>query len=124
MLQKPTPTFNGAAANEVPSERVSVTRIVAYVPDLMDRSKVAGAPGDVSFVDDIAELSAAAQDADVVVVDLGRPGVLDVLPSIHARIVGFARHTQPELLAAARRAGCADALARSAFFPRINELLG
>ena len=58
------------------------TRVVAYVPELIDRSKVAAA-ADVTFVGDPAELAAA--DADLVVVDLSRPGVVDVLPRIRAR---------------------------------------
>ena len=95
-------------------------KVVAYVPDLIDRSKVAAA-GDVEFVDDPARLGGV--EADVVVVDLGRPGVIDVLPAITARTIGFGRHTERELLAAARAAGCDQVLVRSEFFPRIPELL-
>jgi hypothetical protein len=71
-------------------------KIAAHVPDLMDRSKVA-ALGEVTFVADPAELPdvAAASKADVVVVDLSRPGVLDVLSRIDAHTVGFGRHTSP-----------------------------
>ncbi len=97
-----------------------MTRIAAYVPDLMDRSKVAAA-GDVTFVsrpDGLADV-----EADVVVVDLMRPGVLDVLPTLSARVIGFARHTEPALMAAAQAAGCQVVLARSAFFSRLDELL-
>jgi hypothetical protein len=95
-------------------------RIVAYVPDLMDRSKVAAA-GDVTFVSRAADL--AGVEADLVVVDVMRPGVLDVLPSLTARVIGFARHTEPALMAAAQAAGCDVVLARSAFFSRLDELL-
>lgn len=98
-------------------------RVVAYVPDLMDRSKV-GAAGNVTFVTAIGDLAAAASGADMVVVDLTRPGVLDAVPSIGAPIIGFANHTRRELLDAARAAGCAEALPRSAFFSRLEELLG
>jgi len=96
------------------------TRVVAYVPELIDRSKVAAA-ADVIFVGDPAELAAA--DADLVVVDLSRPGVVDVLPRIRARTIGFGRHTQREVLDAARAAGCDEVLVRSDFFPRLRELL-
>jgi len=95
-------------------------RIAAYVPDLMDRSKVAAA-GDVTFVSSAAALADA--EADVVVVDLMRPGVLDVLPILSTRVIGFARHTEPALMTAAKAAGCDVVLARSAFFSRIDDLL-
>ena len=94
--------------------------IVAYVPDLMDRSKVASI-GDVTFVRQPQEL--AGQPADVVIVDLSRPGVLDVLPALgHARIIGFASHVDHALMDAARGAGCTEVLARSAFFSRLPRL--
>ena len=93
--------------------------VVAYVPDLMDRSKVAAA-GDVTFVAAPADL--AGTDADLVLVDLGRPGVLDVLPHIAARVVGFANHEREELFDAARAAG-AEPLARSVFFRRVGDLV-
>jgi hypothetical protein len=100
-----------------------VKKVVAYVPDLMDRSKVAAA-GDVTFVTDPSQLVHAAEAADVVVVDLTRSGVLEVVPALGAPVIGFANHTQKELLDAARAAGCREALPRSAFFTRLDELLG
>ncbi len=101
-----------------------MSRVVAYVPDLMDRSRMA-ALGDVAFVGDPAELAdrAAAEGADVVVVDLTRPGTLEAVAAVDARVVGFANHTERELMDAARAAGCTTVLARSAFFARIGELL-
>jgi len=98
-----------------------VTRIAAYVPDLMDRSKVAAAAEGVTFVTRPDEL--ASVPADLVVLDLSRPGAVDVIPRLTARTVGFGRHTQRELLEAARRAGCDEVLVRSDFFPRLPELL-
>jgi hypothetical protein len=100
-----------------------VKRVVAYVPDLMDRSKVAAA-GNVTFVDSPERLVSDAESADVVVVDLARAGVLEVMPSIAAPVIGFANHTQRELLDAARAAGCEEALPRSAFFSRLAQLVG
>jgi hypothetical protein len=98
-----------------------MTRVVAYVPDLMDRSKVAAA-GDVTFVDSPEALIDAS--GDVVVVDLMRPGVLDVLPALEGRrVIGFGRHTERALLDAAGAAGCGEVLPRSSFFPRLDELL-
>lgn len=98
-------------------------KVVAYVPDLMDRSKVA-ATGDVTFVTNPARLVSEAEGADVVVVDLMRAGALDAIPSIGAPVIGFANHTERDLLDAARAAGCTEALPRSAFFSRLDELLG
>jgi hypothetical protein len=97
-------------------------RVVAFVPDLMDRSKVAAAGADVTFVATPAALVGA--DADLIVVDLGRPGVLDVLASLQIPVIGFASHVDRDLMAAARAAGCSQVLARSAFFSGIARLLG
>ena len=99
-----------------------MSRIVAYTPDGMDRSKVA-ASGDCVFVSRPAELEALCADADVVVVDLTRPGVVEVLPDLQGRVIGFANHTSRDAMEAARAAGCAEVLPRSDFFARINELL-
>jgi hypothetical protein len=97
--------------------------MVAYVPDLMDRSKVASAAPGVTFVSSPAGLPAASEGADLVVVDLSRAGVLEVLPSIAARTIGFGRHDDRERLAAATAAGCDRVLARSAFFAQVAQLL-
>lgn len=115
--------------------------IVAYVPDLMDRSRVSAAAdaataqpsegatvgGPVRFARTPADLVDLAASADLVVVDLSRPGVLDVLPDVSAlgvRVIGFGSHVDTDTLAAARAAGCDQVLARSAFFGRLGELLG
>ncbi|HEX9970171.1 MAG TPA: hypothetical protein VGB03_08535 [Acidimicrobiales bacterium] len=99
------------------------TRVAAYVPDLMDRSKVAAVAGDrVAFARTPGDL--AGIDADLVVVDLSRPGVLDALARLEGRrVVGFGSHVDTELLDAARTAGC-EVLPRSKFFARLDELLG
>jgi hypothetical protein len=98
-----------------------VTRVLAYVPDLMDRSRISAAAVDVTFARSPAALEAA--DADLVVVDLGRPGVLDVLGRIGVPVIGFASHVDRDLMASARAAGCGTVLARSAFFSRLGQLL-
>jgi len=99
-----------------------VTRVAAYVPDLIDRSKLAAACRDVVFVDDPHALVDAP--GDVVVVDLMRDGVLEVLPALRGRrVIGFGRHTERARLDAAAAAGCDEVLRRSAFFPRVAELL-
>jgi hypothetical protein len=99
-----------------------MAKVVAYVPDLMDRSRLA-AVADVTFVPDPAALAAAAEGADLVVVDLSRPGVLGVVGDLAVRTIGFGSHVDRDLLDAARAAGCDEVLARSAFFSRARELL-
>jgi hypothetical protein len=97
-------------------------RVVAYVPDMMDRSRITAVTEvAVEFVSRPGEL--AGVDADLAIVDLGRPGVLEVLPAVAARTIGFASHIDRDLLAAARVAGCDQVLARSAFFGRLKSLL-
>lgn len=100
--------------------------VVGFVPDLMDRSKVAAAAPGAVMVGRPAELAAAAGPGVVVVVDLSRPGVLDVLPAVAAtgaRVIGFGSHVDRDVLVAARAAGCGEVLARSAFFGRLAGLL-
>jgi len=75
---------------------------IAYVPDLMDRSRLSAVAA-VTFVDRPDDLPSAAIDADLVVVDLGRPGVLDALAKIATPTIGFGSHVDRELLEAGRR---------------------
>jgi hypothetical protein len=119
-------------------------RVLAYVPDLMDRSRITAAGAEVTFAGSPSALVAAAGEVAaaetagggdraagdrpdvVVVVDLGRPGVLAAIGQIGQMglpVIGFASHVDRELLAAARAAGCATVLARSAFFSRVGALL-
>lgn len=101
-----------------------MTRIVAYVPDLMDRSKVSAAAPDVVIVRTPADLSAAAAGADLVIVDLSRPGVLEALADLgDVRTIGFGSHVDRELLAGATAAGCDEVLPRSRFFADLQVLL-
>jgi len=103
-----------------------VQSVVAYVPDLMDRSKVAAAAAAARFVARPDELATAAATADLVVVDLSRPGVIDALVDVAAlgvRVIGFGSHVDRDLLDEARAAGCSQVLARSAFFAQISTLL-
>lgn len=105
-------------------------RIVAYVPDLIDRSKLAAALAgeQVVFVTDRAALepAVAAAATDLVVLDLARPGALDALPRLvgaGVRTVGFGSHVDRELADSARAAGCGDVYTRSAFFSHLGEAL-
>lgn len=87
-----------------------MSEIVGYVPDLMDRSKLAG----VRFVRRPEDLVDAGEP--MVLVDLSRPGVLELLPRLAGRrVVGFGSHVDRAILQAAEAAGC-QALPRSLFF--------
>jgi hypothetical protein len=103
-----------------------VTAVVAYVPDLMDRSRVSAAVPGASFAaspEALVDAAAAAGDP-LVLVDLARPGVLAVVPRLAGRVVGFASHVDRATIAAAEAAGCDDVLPRSAFFRRLPDLVG
>ena len=104
-----------------------MSRIVVFVPDLMDRSKVqaavARAGAEAQVVATPGEISAASQGADAVVVDLGREGVLAALGTVEAPSVGFGRHDDTAALDAALAAGCDQVLPRSTFFRAIDRIV-
>lgn len=98
-------------------------RVRAFVPDLMDRSRLRAPEVSVEFVADPATLF--DEEADLFVIDLARPGAHDAMsdrPAETGRVVGFAPHVDEEAMAAAREAGCDEVLPRSAFFRRFPEL--
>ena len=96
-------------------------RVVAFVPDLMDRSRLSAPGGEVAFVDDPERLADA--HADLVVADLARPGAIEALGAVAGPKVGFVAHVDAATMAAARAAGCDEVLARSRFFGRFAELV-
>jgi DNA-binding NarL/FixJ family response regulator len=90
-------------------------RIVAITNDLMDRSRISAALGDVEFTTEPAR----AGDADVVVVDLARHA--DAVAAVRAaapgaRIVAFGPHVDTEAFDRARQDGADVVLPRSRFF--------
>jgi hypothetical protein len=96
-------------------------KAVVLAPDLMDRSKIAAGLPDATFVNVAAQLLTAAAGADLVVVDLARPGVLEVLDDLvglAGRVVAFGPHTETALFVAADAAGV-TAMPRSRFFADI-----
>jgi len=99
--------------------------IAAYTRDLMDRSKIQAAVPDVRFVARPEALVGLA-GVDVLVVDLGQRGVLEVLAELTAsgvRVVAYGSHVDTGMLDTARAAGCAEVLPRSKFFRDIAGLL-
>ena len=90
-------------------------KVVAFVTDLMDRSKVQSAVEGVTFARD----PAAAAGADVVIVDLAR--FADKVAEVRAqapaaRIVAFGPHVDDARLDGAREDGADTVMARSQFF--------
>ena len=104
----------GAPPNAGPSD------VVAFAPDLIDQSRLRAA-GVVRFVRTPDQLT--DEDAGLVLVDLSRSGVLDVVGRLGARVVGFVPHVDEELARSAVAAGCDEVLPRSVFFRRIGRLL-
>ena len=104
-----------------------MSRVVVFVPDLMDRSKVQAAikrtGAEAEVVADPGELAAASIDAEAVIVDLGRDGVLEALAAIDAPTVGFGRHDDTAALDAALAAGCDQVLPRSTFFRGLDGIV-
>lgn len=98
---------------------------VAFAPDLLDRSKFAKV-ADLQHVTNPAAIDAIGDlgPGDVVAVDLSRTGALEAGTRAAARgatVYGFASHVDTETLTAAK-AGGVIAMARSAFFGRLDEL--
>ena len=100
---------------------VVTRRVIAFVPDLMDRSRLSAPGVEVTFVDDPEGLTDA--HADLVVADLARPGVIEALGAVAGPTVGFVAHVDEATMAAALTAGCDEVLARSRFFGRFAELV-
>jgi hypothetical protein len=99
--------------------------VVALTPDLADRARIAAAVPDARFVGAAALLPRAAEGADVVLVDLSRFGVLQVLEEVVAlggRVVGYGPHVDTDLLAAAIAAGV-EAVPRSRFFRDLTPFI-
>jgi hypothetical protein len=88
--------------------------VVAFVTDLMDRSRITAAVPETIF----ARATVEADGADYVIVDLAR--FADDVPAIRAAtrgiVVAFGPHVDDDRLAAAADAGADRVLRRSAFF--------
>jgi len=98
-----------------------MTDVLVFAPDLMDRSRIAGALPQARFVSTVEQLSQAGPDS-IVLVDLHRPGVLEAVPTVLGSVIGFASHVDDDLLRAGRAAGCSEVLPRSRFFRRLADL--
>jgi hypothetical protein len=98
---------------------------VAYAPDLLDRSRFNNVAdlihvANAAAIDSIAGLG----PGDVVAIDLSRAGAREAGARAAARgatVYGFASHVDSDTIRAANAEGV-TAMARSAFFNRIDEL--
>jgi CheY-like chemotaxis protein len=112
-------------------------RVVAVVNNLFFVGKIEAAARqievDLEFATSPGDLLEKVRaGAELVVFDLGdaSTGALAALKELKSRpetadvpTLGFLRHTQPDIAAQAREAGCETVLARSEFSARIVELL-
>ena len=102
-------------------EIINSVSVVAFVPDLMDQSKLRLQIPDICFVKEVSELIDV--DVDLVLVDLSKSEVLEVLHKIDSKILGFASHVDKEIIAIAEKAGCEKVLPRSKFFHDFQSLV-
>jgi hypothetical protein len=95
--------------------------VLVFAPDLMDRSRISSVLPHARFLTTADQLAHAAPGS-IVLVDLHRPGVLEVIPAVAGSVIGFASHVDDDLLRAGRAAGCTEVLPRSRFFRRLADL--
>lgn len=95
-------------------------RWVAWVPDLMDRSRLARYE-EVEMAGSLAELVRMSPGAAGVLVDLSRPGALEALGRLDAhRVVGFVGHVDRATAEAAQALGC-EVVPRSKLFGKRSD---
>lgn len=100
-----------------------MTRVVAFIPDLMDRSRLGSRP--VEIVGSLDQLALAAPGASLVLVDLARPGALEAAAALigsGTRVVGFAPHVDDDLRSSAAASGV-EVVTRSWFFGHLDEVI-
>ena len=86
----------------------------------MDRSKLSHL-GELKLAGSLEELVLMSPGADVALVDLNRPGALEVLGRLRARrVVGFVGHVDRATAEAAQGLGC-EVVARSKLFGRRSD---
>jgi hypothetical protein len=97
--------------------------IVAFVDDLMDRSRLSGALPGIRFGRTVAD----AGGADVVIIDLARyRGLVRTVRGAlgTVRIIGFGPHVDDEAMESARDDGADLAVPRSRFFRDPAAIVG
>lgn len=112
------------------SEQLS---ILAVIPDLMFQSRVREQARAMDYEVSIADSQQGAADAiaetpDLVVLDLHASGIdtQQVIAEAKERdvpVLAFGRHTETDVLRAAREAGCDAVVVRSTFVEELPQLL-
>jgi len=96
--------------------------VVAYVPNIFDRSRFDGKHRSrVRFVDDAAEL--VKLTPELVIVDLDRCADPASFTVSGNRTIGFGSHVDAEVLAEAVKLGFDEVLPRSRFFRQLPDIL-
>jgi CheY-like chemotaxis protein len=127
--------WNGGSSNE--HVRYDLAMVIAVVDDLLFGSKIRAAAkaagGAIAFARGRQAIAAALRDKspDLVLIDLeGQSGdAIEMIRFIRAeagaglRMIAFGSHVNVERLEAAKRAGCNQALARSALVNMLPRLL-
>jgi DNA-binding NtrC family response regulator len=124
--------------------QVKTLRILALTADLMFSTNIEStlrrAGHDVGTIDDLTSLERelATGATDLVVLDLHSGLQPDAVvrisagevdhphePGVHGRVpvLAFGRHTEPQLLRAAREAGCVESVPRSTFVEEMTALV-
>lgn len=104
-------------------------RAVVYTGDLIFSSRITATGQAVHVpVGVVREVGDLAPGAGLLMVDLEADGAIDAIERCRTmvptpRIVAFGPHVRDDLFAAAREAGAAEVLARSAFVTRLTALL-
>lgn len=95
--------------------------ILAAVPDLMFRSKIAEAAKakgvEVKFVRDADSLIREAPAASLVLVDLDVDALREAVSRLSGRVIGFGSHVHPDHLAVC------ESMPRGQFARRLPEIL-
>ena len=97
--------------------------VAAFVPDLMDRSKVSAHIEGVVFVADPKKLESISPQPRLIILDLEQnvaETTLTKLAQADSRVVGYLRHTNLKGQAQAKKIGLDQVLYRSVFFERLK----
>ena len=95
-----------------------MTKIFAFVPDLMDRSKFGNR---VEFVSKATQLDGL--EVDLLILDLNRVEDIEIWLKPGIKTIGYSSHVDKGVIEQAKLAGVDQVLPRSAFFSQLPEIL-
>lgn len=112
---------------------MTAPKILVVIPDLMFQSRVCEQAGALGYKVEIADREEAAAagihaSPDLLVLDLNAAGigagqVIEAAKEKDIPILAFGRHTETDVLRAAREAGCDRVVVRSTFVEELPQLL-